>query len=78
MSDLGGGYPIQIHTEETKEMQLKWIAVRKQEAKSKVANTKQLIEDLMHGKIVDLEREILHAEQTLQQLVQAEANLKAK
>jgi hypothetical protein len=78
MGDLGSGYPIQIHTEETREMQLKWIAVRKQEAKSKIAHTKQAIEDLLKGKVVDLEREILHAQQTLSQLEKAEIDLKSK
>lgn len=78
MADLDSGYPIQIQTEETKEMQLKWIAIRKQEAKSQIARAKQDIEDITKGKVLELERKILHAEQTLQQLAVAEANLKSK
>lgn len=78
MADLGGGYPIQIQTEETKEMQLKWIAVRKQEAKSKVARLTQDIEDYKQGKIIALEREILHAQQELVKLQQVESELKSK
>jgi hypothetical protein len=76
MADLGSGYPIQIQTEETKEMQLKWVAVRKQEAKSQIVHLRQEIEDLQKGKIVELERKILHAEQTLKQLEKVEQDLK--
>lgn len=75
MSDLGSGYPIQIVTQETKEMKLKWIAVRKQEAKSKIVHAKQAIEDLVKGKVPEIERQILHAEQELAQLEEAERNL---
>lgn len=77
MADLGG-YPIQIQTEETKEMQLKWIAVRKQEAKSQITRLTQDIEDLKQAKIIELERAILHAQQTFDKLTKVESELKSK
>lgn len=68
MSDLGNQYPIQIQARETREMKLKWIAARKQESKSKLMHQRQSIEDLIHGKIPEIERTIMAVEQELQQL----------
>jgi type IV secretory pathway VirD2 relaxase len=76
MSDLGGSYPIRIQAEETKAMKLKWIAARKQESRSKLVHLKQAIEDLIQGKIPEIERQILAVEQEAQQLEAQEANLK--
>ncbi|MCK5020617.1 MAG: hypothetical protein KAS32_26595 [Candidatus Peribacteraceae bacterium] len=75
MGDLGGGYPIQIITVETKDMTLKWIAVRKQECKSRIARLTQDIGDLKQGKIVSLERDILKAQQELVELAKAEKDV---
>jgi hypothetical protein len=68
MSDLGSTYPVALNVIETKEMKLKWIKYAKQERISKISHLKQSIEDLLNGKIPDLERQILHAQQELQQL----------
>lgn len=68
MSDLGSNYPVPLNIVETKEMKLKWLKYAKQERISKINHLKQSIEDLLNGKIPDLERQILHAEQELQQL----------
>lgn len=68
MSDLGSSYPVAINVTETKEMKLKWLKFAKQERISKINHLKQSIEDLLNGKIPDLERQILHAQQELQQL----------
>lgn len=68
MADIGSSYPIALQVKETKEMQLKWIAARKQECRSKISHGKQAIEDLVKGKVPDIERQILHAEQELAQL----------
>lgn len=68
MSDLGSNYPVPLNIIETKEMKLKWLKYAKQERISKINHLKQSIEDLLNGKIPDLERQILHAEQELQQL----------
>ena len=68
MADIGGSYPIQIQARETREMKLKWIAARKQEAKSKLVHFKQAIEDLIQGKVPEIERQIMAVEQELQQL----------
>jgi hypothetical protein len=76
MSDIGGSYPIQIQTHETKDMKLKWIAARKQEAKSKLVHFKQAIEDLIQGKVPEIERQIMAASQELQQLEFQETQLK--
>lgn len=78
MPDLDNGYPLQIQTQETKEMQLKWIAIRRQEAKSQIVRAKQDIEDLKQGKVVELERKILHAEQTLTELARMEKDVQSK
>lgn len=75
MSDLGNQYPIQIQARETREMKLKWIAARKQESKSKLVHFKQAIEDLLHGKVPEIERQIMAVEQELQQLEFQEKNL---
>ena len=76
MSDIGGSYPIQIQSKETKDMKLKWIAARKQEAKSKLVHFKQAIEDLIHGKVPEIERQIMAAQQELEQLEYQEVQLK--
>lgn len=68
MSDLGSTYPVALNIIETKEMKLKWLKYAKQERISKINHLKQSIEDLLNGKIPDLERQILHAQQELQQL----------
>lgn len=76
MSDIGSSYPIQIQTHETKDMKLKWIAARKQEAKSKLVHFKQAIEDLIQGKVPEIERQIMAVSQELQQLEYQETQLK--
>lgn len=68
MSDMNGSsYPITVQTKETREMKLKWIQASKQERISKIVHWKQSIEDLLKGKIPEIERQILHAEQELTQ-----------
>lgn len=68
MSDMNGSsYPIEIKTKDTKEMKLKWIQASKQERISKIVHWKQSIEDLLKGKIPEIERQILHAAQELAQ-----------
>jgi hypothetical protein len=72
MSDLGSSYPIQVKAMETKEMKLKWLQTSKQERISKIVHWKQAIEDLLKGKIPEIERQILHAEQELAQFLEHE------
>lgn len=72
MSDLGSSYPIEIRTRETRDMKLKWLQASKQERISRIAHWKQSIEDLLKGKIPEIERQILHAEQELSQLIEHE------
>lgn len=76
MSDLGSSYPVVIQVNETRAMKLKWIESRKQEAKSKLVHFKQAIEDLIKGKVPEIERQILAAEQELAQLESQELLLK--
>lgn len=72
MSDIGSSYPVAIKAPiETLEMKKKWIQSAKQERISKIVHWKQAIEDLLKGKIPEIERQILHAEQ---ELVQFEAH----
>ena len=77
MSDIGSSYPIQIQMRETKDMKLKWIAARKQEAKSKLVHFKQAIEDLIQGKVPEIERQIMAAQQELEQLEFQEKSLQS-
>ena len=77
MSDLGSTYPVALNIIETKEMKLKWLQYAKQERISKINHLKQSIEDLLNGKIPDLERQILHAQQELQQLEAHESTIKS-
>lgn len=74
-TDLGMGgsqYPIEIKRKDTKEITLKWIAAKKQECKSRIAANKQAIDDLINGKVYELEANILRAQQELEQLEQHE------
>lgn len=77
MSDIGNSYPIQIQARETKEMKLKWIASRKQEAKSRLVHFKQAIEDLIQGKVPEIERQIMAVSQELEQLEYQEKTLQS-
>jgi len=77
MADIGNQYPIQIQARETKEMKLKWIAARKQEAKSKLVHFTQAIEDLIQGKVPEIERQIMAVQQELQQLELQEKTLQS-
>ena len=68
MSDIGSQYPVSLNVRENKEMKLKWVQTAKQERISKLAHLRQSIEDLLKGRIPEVERQILHATQELQQL----------
>lgn len=68
MSDLGSNYPVPLNIKETTEMKLKWLKTAKQERISKINHWRQAIDDMLNGKIPDLERQMLHAQQELQQL----------
>lgn len=73
MSDLGSNLPVPVaQSVETKEMKLKWIQSAKQERISKIVHWKQAIEDLIKGKIPEIERQILQAEQELANLERTE------
>lgn len=77
MADVGSSYPIQVQARETKEMKLKWIAARKQEAKSKLVHFHQAIEDLIQGKVPEIERQIMAVKQELEQLEYQEKTLQS-
>jgi hypothetical protein len=73
MSDIGQNLPVPVkQSVETKMMKLKWLQSAKQERISKVVHLKQAIEDLVKGRIPDLERQILLAEQELANLEDTE------
>jgi hypothetical protein len=73
MSDLGSILPVPVQqTLETKEMKLKWLQSAKQERISKIVHLKQAIEDLVKGKIPEIERQILQATQELANLEYSE------
>lgn len=78
MSDIGSSLPVPIKAAtETILMKKKWVQSRKQERISQIAHLKQSIEDLLKGKIPEIERQILHAEQELVQLVEHEKLLES-
>jgi hypothetical protein len=73
VSDIGANLPVPFRQSiETKEMKLKWLQCAKQERISKIVHLKQAIEDLVKGKIPELERQILQAEQELSNLESSE------
>jgi len=61
----------------TTEMQLKVIAAKKQECKSRLVMIKQEMEDLKIAKMAELEYQILHAEAELKQLEKHEQTIKS-
>ena len=76
MSDLGSILPVPIKPAvETKTMLLKWHQSAKQEKISKIVHLKQAIEDLVKGRIPELERQILQAEQELCNLESSEKSV---
>ena len=58
-----------------KTMQLKYLQIKKQECRSKIAKAKQAIEDLQNGEIAKHEYTILHAEAELKQLQEHEKRI---
>lgn len=76
MSDIGSSLPVPVNqTRETREMKLKWLQAAKQERISKIVHLKQAIEDLRQGKIPEIERQIMAAQQELSNLEIAEKNV---
>lgn len=78
MADLGGNsYPLDIRTaEETTAMKFKWIAVKRQELKSRLVRLNQDIDDIKNATIIALERQILQVQQELDNTIDAENALK--
>ena len=73
MSDIGSILPVPVkQSVETTEMKLKWLQSAKQERISKIVHLKQAIEDLVKGRIPELERQILQAQQELVNLEDTE------
>jgi len=76
MSDLGSILPVPVRQPiETRTMKLKWLQSAKQERISKIVHLKQAIEDLVKGRIPELERQILQAEQELTNLEETEKSV---
>ena len=60
----------------TVDIKRKWIEVQIQERRSRMARHKQDMEDLVKGKMVDLEARVLILDQELKQLESDKARLK--
>lgn len=76
MADIGSILPVPLSQPiETREMKLKWLQAAKQERISKIVHLKQAIEDLVKGKIPEIERQILQAEQELRNLETSEKSV---
>lgn len=72
-TDIGSNLPVPVkQSSETVEMKLKWLQSAKQERISKIVHLRQSIEDLIKGRIPELERQILQAEQELANLEDSE------
>lgn len=77
MSDIGQNLPVPVRqTIQTREMLLKWIQSAQQEQISKIVHLKQAIEDLVKGRIPELERQILEAQQALDNLKESEKTVR--
>lgn len=73
MSDIGSNLPVPLRSlVETRAMKLKWLQAAKQEKISRITHLKQAIEDLLKGKIPEIERQIMAAEQELKNLEESE------
>ena len=57
------------------EIEKKWIEVQIQERRSRIARHKQDMEDLVKGKLVDLEARIMMLENELKELEQKKAHV---
>jgi hypothetical protein len=76
MADLGSILPVVVNpTVETKTMKLKWLQSAKQERISRMVHLKQAIQDLIKGKIPEIERQILQVEQELANLEATEKSV---
>jgi len=60
------------------EIERKWIEVQIQERKSRIARHKQDMEDLVKGKLVDLEARVLMLEKELKELEIKKAKIQIK
>lgn len=77
MSDLGSHLPVVIEPiQETLDMRLKWLEIRKQEAISKIVHLNQAIEDLRKGKIAEIEFALMKAKAELAAVEKSEVLLK--
>jgi hypothetical protein len=77
MADLDSFLPVVVkQSHETIEMKLKWIQAAKQERISRIVHLRQSVEDLLKGKIPEIERQIMGAEQELVNLQETEKLLK--
>lgn len=76
MSDIGQNLPVPVkQTIQTRAMNLKWLQSAKQEQISKIVHLKQVIEDLLKGRIPEIERQILETQQTLHNYEETEKSI---
>lgn len=73
MADIG--VPQNFLVSPNHEIEKKWIEVSIQERKSRIARHRQDIEDLIKGKIVDLEAKIMMLERELAHLQEQYKNI---
>jgi len=78
VGDIGSILPVLVNQAvETKEMKLKWLQSAKQERISKIVHLTQAIEDLVKGKIPEIERQVLQAQQELVNLENSEKSVRS-
>jgi hypothetical protein len=78
MADLGSYLPVPIQQiSETMEMKTKWLEIRKQETISKIAHLNQAKEDLLKGKMAEIDYALMKAQAELKEIQRVEDQLKA-
>lgn len=78
MADLGANLPVPIErVEPTLEMRLKWLQVEKQQRISKLVHLNQALEDLLKGKVAEIEYAIMNAKAELAACERSEEMLKS-
>lgn len=78
MADLGSYLPVPIQQiSETSEMKMKWLEIRKQETISKIAHLNQAREDLLKGKMAEIDYALMKAQAELKEIQRVEDQLKA-
>jgi predicted MarR family transcription regulator len=77
MADIGSFLPVPLqNVQETQEMKMKWLEIKKQEKISQIAHLNQAIEDLRKGKMAEIEYALMKAQAELAEVERVEKMVK--